>query len=1154
MRNLLTNSILLLFLLFYAADVFGFEKQIGQIKDQNGIVNEHVFFKTYASGMLVLLTKNGFSYQLTKENSLKNNGIKQLNSDLDTASFDFNRVDVELVNLNKNFTIETYDKLEDKKYFYLNKSSEKLKSIIYKRVVFKNIYENIDLEFTDYDGVFKYNFIVRPGGNLQDIQLEYKTNAEVAVKNQEVLINTSIQKIRDYIPASFIDNKSRTEVDVVYHKNDDRIGYKLLNTELNATDTLIIDPMPHRFFGTYSGGGSDEYVNEITIDEEGNTYITGYTNSLNNIATTGTYQGTLNAVFDVFIAKYTPQGSKVWGTYVGGGSFDRAFGIDYNNGSLYVVGSTYSPNYATAGAHQETSIDDDDAFVAKFDTTGNRIWSTYYGGDLHDFAAAVITDTDENIYITGHSSSNFNIASVGSHLETHNGNTAAFLAKFNTNGQFLWGTYYGNSFEEGWGITLDSNEDPIFSGFTSSTSGIATSGAHQSNNGGAMDAFLVKFNQSGTLQWGTYYGGANDDFGYEIDCDSADNIYFVGGTSSANNIFYNSGFQSTPTSIDEGFVAKFDANGVNIWGTYIGGNEADYLYGVKNYLDAGVLITGLTQSAENIATSGAFSTTLAGQYDALIMKLSPTGDLDWGSYYGGPLSDEGRGIAINPANAYFTIAGYSMSSSGVTSSGADQETYGGGIYDGFLTKFCAPIIPTLNYSFSGNLCSDDDELLTIDSLNYFNSIEWSDGTTLDTIDLTALPVGSYSYYITSLDTNNCPSYSDTLTFNKYQSTPLNINQNQNSYCAGDDLVLWSDDIFNSYLWSTGINDTLIEYQNTIPGSSVYSLEAINSDGCSSYDTVEITINPNPIASLNVQGSANFCLNETVDVGVSGSYDQYNWYDGETTSFITLQEEDSVWVYVENQFGCGSYSDTLFINSELLTPEVVLLSDLPLCEDSLIAFGVNNSYDEYEWMNGEEDATVNLNLGEGTHYVYVNVSNQCGGEGITDSLEVVIPPTTQADINFIGPDSLCINEQYDFYLDGVFDNVIWQNDLIADSLAFSTSTPGAYTFVVETVDTNGCPSFDTLVLTFEACDLGVSEFDLEQSWSFFPNPTSDKVYINTYIDRPLNFSIISTKGELIEKKTIEDGGFIDFSDFSNGVYILVPNDPKKRFLPKRIIVQ
>lgn len=1131
--------------------LFSFETQVGQFKNQNAQINKEVLFGTQSNGLAIFLTSKGFSYQLTRPVRSGQEFSCLNNTKIDSIFYEFNRVDINFVGHNNNFQVETHEKASTLNYYYFGE--EKALAKKFRRVVYKNVYNHIDFEFTDVDGVFKYNIIVHPGGDLSNIVLDYTTDFDISIAHKEITIQTQIMQIVDHIPESYILNNARKSVDIVFNQKNNGIGYRLTGKSIGSSDTLIIDPMPHLFFGTYVGGSGDEYGNEITVDEAGNTYITGHSQSLNNIATSGAFQGVFNAVFDVFVAKFTPDGNRVWGTYLGGASYDRAYGIDYNNGHLYIVGSTYSPNMATPGAYQQFSVDNDDAFITKFDTTGNRMWYTYYGGDLHDFASAVVTDSDENIYLTGHSLSSFNITTAGAHLEFHSGTAGAFLAKFSSNGNLLWGTFYGNSFEEGWGIALDNDENPLFSGFTSSTSGIATAGSHQTTFGGGMDAFLAKFNQNGVRIWGTYFGGANQDFGYEIDCDSENNIYFVGSTNSSNGIFFNSGYQSVPTSIDDGFVAKFSPNGTILWGTYVGGNEADYLYGVKNYVNDGVLITGLTQSTENIATAGAYQEFLSGQYDAFVQKLSPNGEMEWGSYYGGTLSDEARGIAINSTNAHFTIVGFTMSNSGVSSPGAHQETFSGGFFDVFVAKFCAPIFPSLNYNFDDDICTDEDAVLGVDSPYLYNLLEWNTGNMSSTVDLNALPVGSYTFYVNSLDTNNCPGYSDTIQFQKFESTPLTIQQNQLVYCQGDDLILWSENIFDSYLWSTNSSDTLLQVLAINSGLHNYNLQATNSFGCVSNENVEVTVHQNPAPSVNVLGSANFCLGETVEIGLLGTYNFYQWHNGLNTPAIILDEEDTVWVYVENEFGCGATTQPMVIDSDVLTPGVVVLSSPPFCADSAVVFGVNNVYDSYVWMNGATTPTISINLGVNTHYIYVNVSNLCGGTAQSDSLEIIINPTTQATINMTGSAQLCVGETFSFSLDGNFESVVWQNEIVSTSFDYSPLTSGEYVVVVETIDLKGCPSYDTLIVEFVDCILNYPINGIENEWSVFPNPSNDKIQIFTTDEYPINLVILTSEGKTVKSFSASTGDVIDVSNLAKGIYAIVPTQNLDRYSPIKLVI-
>jgi hypothetical protein len=93
----------------------------------------------------------------------------------------------------------------------------------------------------------------------------------------------------------------------------------------------------------------------------------------------------------------------------------------------------------------------------------------------------------------------------------------------------LWGTYYGGSDSDyGYSCTTDATGNVYLAGMTQSTNAIATSGAHQTTHGGIDDAFIAKFDSSGAILWGTYYGGSNADWGLSCTTDATENVYLAG--------------------------------------------------------------------------------------------------------------------------------------------------------------------------------------------------------------------------------------------------------------------------------------------------------------------------------------------------------------------------------------------------------------------------------------------------------------------------------------------------------------------------------------------------------------------------------------------------------------------------------------------------
>ena len=144
-----------------------------------------------------------------------------------------------------------------------------------------------------------------------------------------------------------------------------------------------------------------------------------------------------------------------------------------------------------------------------------------------------------------------------------------------------WGTYFGDAGMAQAGTSsgsIDQSGNLIITGFTTSTNNIATTGAYQVILGGSQDAFLEKFSPDGQQIWGTYYGGMAIDAGTMCRVDHFGNIILVGYTSSPGNIATPGAYQTTIHGIFDGFVAKFTSGGLRIWGSYYGGTETQYNY------------------------------------------------------------------------------------------------------------------------------------------------------------------------------------------------------------------------------------------------------------------------------------------------------------------------------------------------------------------------------------------------------------------------------------------------------------------------------------------------------------------------------------------------------------------------------------------------
>lgn len=277
--------------------------------------------------------------------------------------------------------------------------------------------------------------------------------------------------------------------------------------------------------------------------------------------------------------------SLLYASYLGGTNADVARGIAVDNaGNAYVVGSTQSTNLATrapGGAPLRAAFNGGsfDGFVAKVDPTNavgatSLVYLTYFGGAGIDLVNAVAVEpATQRAHITGRSDN----ATGFPLLNQFDGNataTDAFVAKLNADGTALfYSSFLGsNSFDEGRGITLDAANNVYLTGKTLS-SGFPNINAFQTVHNGGGDAFVTKLSAvvvaarpkilySSFLGGGSGPGGGGRDDGNAIALDGKGNVYIGGLTTSPT-------FPTTPGALktsapgitagnSDGFVAKVD--------------------------------------------------------------------------------------------------------------------------------------------------------------------------------------------------------------------------------------------------------------------------------------------------------------------------------------------------------------------------------------------------------------------------------------------------------------------------------------------------------------------------------------------------------------------------------------------------------------------
>jgi gliding motility-associated-like protein len=393
-------------------------------------------------------------------------------------------------------------------------------------------------------------------------------------------------------------------------------------------------------WSSYLGGAGDETGFAIAIDKSGNVYVAGYTGSVSGIATANGWQPGLKGYYDAFLVKFSPSGARLWGTYLGDGGDDRAFGVATDAAdNVIITGYTTSKSgIATAGAYQ-TSFggDEGDVFIAKYTTAGKLMWSSYFGKGGNDRGNCVATDAFGNIYVAGITSSVSGMASPGAFQPNYLGpsinSSNAFIAKFSPAGMRVWSTYFGAQ-SQAHSIASDKNGNIVITGDTNDSSGnIASLGANQAiYGGGNNDAFVAKFNPLGARLWSTYFGGKKDDHGYGVATDDSDNIFLTGPTGSDTLIAGPGAYQQQYGGNNDTYLARFSPAGPVDWSTYFGGNGAEIGYAVATDRKGYVYVTGQTASITSIATPGAYQEHKVGGSDGFIAKFGYKYKVDAGVY------------------------------------------------------------------------------------------------------------------------------------------------------------------------------------------------------------------------------------------------------------------------------------------------------------------------------------------------------------------------------------------------------------------------------------------------------------------------------------------------------------------------------------------
>lgn len=1048
--------------------VDGFIENKGQIIDQNGNVNQEVLFLLPLDNFNVLIRKDGFSYEFKKviDSSItKSQHLDKFQKNI-YYDYDYNihRIDFDFIGSNSSVEVINTNRQKTTFNYYTYGTSEQgvVGVNCYENIRLNNIYDGVDIEFIYQKSTksFKYNIYADTDKLLDKIKFKISGAENRLDEGGNIEVETILGTITEVIPYSegiSIDNDT-SRLDISFINQTEDIYGVSLNQPFEGK--VIIDPVPTLVWATYYGGTNDDWGYSLVKDSLDFFYMCGDANSPNNIATSGAHQTTIGSAFtrDGFIAKFDSTSQLIWGTYMGGNEYEFIYDIDrIDNNNIIVSGTTRSTtNIATIGAYQTVLQGLQDAFLSKFTNNGVLVWSTYFGGETNfDNGYTVACGNSNDIYMAGLTQSTTLISTAGTYQTVQQGMEDGFLAKFDDNGNFLAGTYFGGT-QRDWmlDLTINSNNEIIFSGLTTGSSGLALNALHQTNyGGGSRDGVYGKFDSNLNLLWSNYFGGASDDIVCATTIGLNDTIYMMGFTSSVTNIATVGAYQTVyGGGFHDSYVAKVNTNGSIVWSSYIGGTDYDELYQIKYHpINGHLYLCGYSYSQTGFATANAWQPSVynyPNSHDAALVKYSTNGSLIWATYFGGEADDEFYDLEFD-SNGDIYLTGQVLSDTNISTPGVYQDTLGNASWadpDSWLVRFTEETCPTLSLTISSNspLCENDTLILLIDTgYNYSWSGPngYSNTTDSDTLyQVSELEEGLYNCVVSDSVCNYVfqhnvvihESYSDTLFQN---------------ICQGD---------------------TFVFDGNPLTTSGIYNNNFTSINSCDSVVYLNLSVVSLP--NVSAGNDTTICIGDTIQLQSVGA-NSYNWTPSSGLSDTTISNPLAMPTYTTSYFVTGTDSNSC-VNSDTIVISVNPLPSVTISNDTSVCSGVSvqlsaSGGNTYSWAPSSSlnNSTISNPIASPTnttmYYVTTIDTNGCSNN---DSLTINVNPIPS--INAGNDTSICIGDSIQLQATGGVSYTWSPSTGLSDStIANPTSnTSTNITYFLNGIDANQCIGFDSVIIT------------------------------------------------------------------------------------------
>ena len=501
------------------------------------------------------------------------------------------------------------------------------------------------------------------------------------------------------------------------HSRRSVMGFLLVLGCLLASPSVLNAWTPTSTQATVSvfGGASSDVGQAVVVDASGNTFTTGYfTGTVDFDPGAGTTNLTSAGAQDVFLSKLDASGNLVWARNFGGTSNEAGQSVALDStGNIHVGGYftgtvDFDPG---VGATSLTSAGLEDAYIAKFDSSGALLWVRGAGGTSNERVRSVAVDASNNVFGTGgfQGTVDFDPGVSVSNLVSA-GSIDVFMWKLDSSGGLAWVRQAGSTnIDEALSLAIGASGSVYSTGRFMGTVDFDPSASASNLTAGVQDVFVWKLDASGGFGWGLKLGGASAELANSLSVDAAENVYISGSFQGTADFDPGAGIVNlTSAGGTDVFIAKLDSSGGYVWARHIGSASSDSANSVTVDSAGNVYLAGVFGGTVDFDPgAGIVNLTSAGGTDAFVSKLDSSGGFVWARQLGASLADQALSVVVDSVGNTYTTGSFQDTTDFETDAGITNLTSAGGT-DVFVLKLDVlglSTVPTIASSSSSSTSS-----------------------------------------------------------------------------------------------------------------------------------------------------------------------------------------------------------------------------------------------------------------------------------------------------------------------------------------------------------------------------------------------------------------------------------------------------------------